>query len=62
MSERGKFIVFEGVGGSGKGTQIELAAELLRSNGVGTVYTREPGGIPPAEDIRQLIFDLRGKN
>lgn len=61
MKERGKFVVFEGIGGSGKGTQIELAKDLLQKNNLTSVYTREPGGLVPAEKIRQLIFDLRDK-
>ncbi len=61
MKETGKFIVFEGIGGSGKGTQIELAKNLLEKNGIKAIYTREPGGIEPAEKIRELIFTLRGK-
>lgn len=61
MKERGKFIVIEGIGGSGKGTQSEVAEALLRKNGLSVVSTREPGGIAPAEDIRQLIFSLRDK-
>lgn len=61
MKKRGKFIVFEGIGGSGKGTQIDLAKDLLKRNGLNAVYTREPGGIEPAEEIRKLIFDLRDK-
>lgn len=62
MNERGKFIVIEGIGGSGKGTQIEQAQNLLVNNGLRVISTREPGGIKSAEDIRVLIFRLRGKN
>lgn len=61
MKERGKFVVFEGIGGSGKGTQIELAKDLLQKNNLISVYTREPGGLAPAEKIRELIFNLRDK-
>ena len=61
MKERGKLIVFEGIGGSGKGTQIEYAKNLLTKNGLGAIYTREPGGLEPAEEIRELIFHLRDK-
>jgi dTMP kinase len=62
MKERGKFVVFEGAGGSGKGTQIENAKNLLIKNGLKVVFTREPGGLEPAEKIRKLIFSLRDKN
>jgi len=59
MKERGKFLVFEGVGGSGKSTQIEIAKKLLENNGLEVVSTREPGGVESAEEIRKLIFRLR---
>ena len=59
--KKGKFIVFEGVGGCGKGTQVELAKRLLKKNRIKVITTREPGGIESSEVIRQLIFDLRDK-
>lgn len=59
MQERGKFIVFEGVGASGKGTQMEYARTLLEGNGYEVMMTREPGGTTGGEYIRQLIFNLR---
>jgi dTMP kinase len=60
-SEKGKFIIFEGVGGCGKGTQIKIAENLLKRNGLEVISTREPGGVVSAETIRQLIFSLRGE-
>ncbi len=59
--KRGKFIVFEGVGGSGKGTQTKLAKRLLKKNRIKIITTREPGDISSSETIRQLIFDLKSK-
>ena len=59
MKERGLFPVFEGVGGCGKGTQIEIAKNLLLKNGFNVIATREPGGIGESEKIRKLIFDLK---
>jgi len=59
MIERGKFVVFEGIGGSGKSTQIEIAEKFLKDNGLEVISTREPGGVAPAEIIRNLIFKLR---
>ncbi len=53
--EAGRFITFEGIDGSGKSTQVRLAAEHLRRNGAHTVETREPGGSPGAELIRDLL-------
>jgi dTMP kinase len=61
MKERGLFPVFEGVGGCGKGTQIEIAKNLLLNNGFKVISTREPGGIGESEKIRKLIFDLKEK-
>jgi len=58
-TERGKFVVFEGPGGSGKGLQIEIAKKLLLNNGFQVISTREPGGVGPSEEIRQLIFTLK---
>jgi len=59
--EKGKFIVFEGVGGSGKSTQVEFARRLLLDNGYRAVATREPGGVGPSETIRQLVFTLKDR-
>lgn len=61
MKERGKFIVIEGGGGAGKSTQVRLAKEYLElEHGRRVVLTREPGGTPEAEAIRQLLFKLKG--
>ncbi len=54
---RGKFITFEGGEGTGKSTQAQLLADYLRSVGCEVVMTREPGGSPFAEVVRQLILD-----
>ena len=51
------FITFEGVEGSGKSTQLALAAERLRGPGRTVRTTREPGGTPIAEKIRQVLVD-----
>jgi len=53
----GRFITFEGGEGSGKSTQARLLAETLRARGVDGVLTREPGGSPFAEHVRNLILD-----
>lgn len=51
----GLFVTFEGVDGAGKSTQLRLAAAGLRAAGRDVIETREPGGAPGAEEIRQLL-------
>jgi len=50
------FITFEGPEGSGKTTQIQLLADTLREEGREVVTTREPGGVPAAEQLRELVL------
>lgn len=57
--KRGQFITFEGTEGVGKSTQLANAAEVLRSEGIDLVVTREPGGTPMAEAIRELLLAPR---
>ncbi len=52
---RGKFITLEGGEGAGKSTQCARLKARLESAGINVNVTREPGGSPGAEDIRQLI-------
>lgn len=56
----GRFIVFEGGEGAGKSTQARLLAEALRQRRLDVVTTREPGGTPGAEVIRNLLLDPPG--
>lgn len=53
----GVFITFEGGEGSGKTTVIQAVAEHLKKQGYQVLVTREPGGIPIAEKIREVILD-----
>ena len=50
------FITFEGVDGSGKTTQARLLADKLRAEGRDVVDTREPGGTPLGERVRELLL------
>lgn len=59
MTQRGLFITFEGTEGVGKSTQIQVAADTLKARGVDFVVTREPGGTPLAESIRELLLTPR---
>jgi len=56
---RGRFISFEGGEGAGKSTQVQRLAARLKGGGREVVTTREPGGSPGAESIRDIV--LRGE-
>ncbi|WP_104097255.1 dTMP kinase [Stutzerimonas kunmingensis] len=53
---KGLFVTLEGPEGAGKSTNREYLAERLRACGVDVVLTREPGGTPLAERIRELLL------
>ncbi len=53
---RGRFITLEGGEGAGKSTQSQRLAQRLRNGGYDVLVTREPGGSPKAEAIRELIL------
>ena len=55
-AERGKFITFEGGEGTGKSTQAGILADRLASAGRKVLATREPGGSPAAEEIREALL------
>ena len=56
MPQRGKFITFEGLDGSGKSTQLDKLARSLRAHGHSVTVTREPGGTTTGEKIRDVLL------
>ena len=56
MTARGRFITFEGIDGAGKSTQIEVVANALRARELPIAITREPGGTPLGEALREVIL------
>ena len=57
MTKRGRFITLEGGEGVGKSTNMQFVVAWLEAQGIEVVATREPGGTPRAEAIRQLLLD-----
>jgi dTMP kinase len=53
---RGRFITFEGIDGAGKSTHIGYVTALLKAAGKTVVSTREPGGTPLGEKLRELVL------
>jgi dTMP kinase len=56
VSARGKFISLAGGEGVGKSTQVQALAAALKDRGLDVLVTREPGGSPGAEAIRELLL------
>lgn len=56
---RGKFVVIDGIDGAGKSTAIKAVSSLLEEKGIPFIVTREPGGTPLAEEIREVILRKR---
>jgi dTMP kinase len=59
MSAIGRFVTLEGIEGVGKTTQVARLSDALKSLGVAHVVTREPGGTPLAESIREVVLTAR---
>ncbi len=57
---RGLFVVFEGGEGAGKSTQVQLLRDSVERHGETVVVTREPGGTPTGEAIRDVVLDADG--
>lgn len=51
-----KFITFEGVDGAGKSTHLAWFADALRCRGMDVIVTREPGGTPLGEQLREMVL------
>jgi dTMP kinase len=56
MTSRGRFVTFEGIDGAGKSTQIAFVERWLRGRGIDVLPTREPGGTPIGESLREIIL------
>lgn len=54
---KAKFITFEGVDGAGKSTGLEWFANALRKRGIDLLVTREPGGTPLGEQLREILLN-----
>lgn len=59
MQKAGKFITFEGIDGAGKSTHIAYIADYLMQRGLSVVSTREPGGTPLGESLRELLLQQK---
>jgi len=59
---RGRFITLEGLEGVGKSTHMEFVSGWLRDRGLTVVVTREPGGTPGADEIRNTLLKVRGES
>lgn len=59
MNRPGRFITIEGIEGAGKTTCLETVAERVADHGIGLLQTREPGGTPLGEDLRELLLGHR---
>ena len=59
MSAAARFVTLEGIEGVGKTTQVTRLSTALNSHGIAHVVTREPGGTPLAESIREVVLTAR---
>lgn len=62
MQKNALYYVFDGVDGSGKGTQIELLKKRLAEEDVEVFFTREPGGTLYGQSIREVLLSPEGKD
>src|SRR3989338_1664266 len=57
MMNKAKFITFEGMDGAGKSTHLAWFADALRQRGFDVLVTREPGGTPLGEQLREILLN-----
>ena len=57
MAKRGKFITIEGQDGAGKSTNITVIESFLQQQGISYIKSREPGGTPFSENIREILLN-----
>lgn len=62
LKNTGYFITVEGTEGVGKSTNMAFVKQWLEDKGIETIHTREPGGTPFAEEVRELLLSKRGEN
>ncbi len=55
-TKRGKFLTLEGVDGAGKSTHVQWLVDAIRNKGIEVLATREPGGTPIGEKLRELLL------
>jgi dTMP kinase len=56
MTTRGRFITLEGIDGAGKSSHLDFLCECVRALGHGVALTREPGGTPVGEKLREVVL------
>ena len=55
---KARFITLEGLDGAGKSTHLAFIRQTLEQAGIDTVFTREPGGTPLGEKLREILLDI----
>ena len=58
MAARGKFVTLEGIDGAGKSSHVDFLRGRIAARGVEVVVTREPGGTPAGEQLRELVLRM----